>query len=322
MLVGGDARRVERVDVGGEPVDDRLVLALERAEEAVPHDEDAAVVAVDVAAVAAVVDPVVRGRVEHLLRPAQLADRLGVDPELVEEVDAPGRLDQLRAGTRPAPSGCRARTCRRRRPPAAAMRSTGCSARSSGARRGWPTAIGSRAWPGGSSSRRSPRPRWRRRRPAHRRRGRGGARGGPTRRATAVRVAQVVAAAVTPAATVVTAADPAMRRAARPRRAARERRRGRGRIAGRLVRLGGHRRPRGRRRRRGQGARRPRPPPPGAPPGRRRSRRRRRRRRPPRGLSPATLARGDRGRAAWTSTSGVSRLATPIDRLASVSRRS
>ena len=51
-------------------------------------DEDAAVVAVDVLPVAAVVDPMVRRGVEHLLERTELPDRVGVDPVLVEEVDA------------------------------------------------------------------------------------------------------------------------------------------------------------------------------------------------------------------------------------------
>ena len=94
--------RVVGVDVLGEAVDDRLVLALERAEQAVPDDEDAAVVAVEVLAVAAVVHPVVRRRVEHLLAGAERADRVGVDPVLVEQVDA-------RGPARSAPAGCRRR---------------------------------------------------------------------------------------------------------------------------------------------------------------------------------------------------------------------
>ena len=49
-------------------------------------------------------------------------------------------LDERPAGCRrSASSAVRARTRRARRPPAAAARWTGCSARSSGARRGWPT---------------------------------------------------------------------------------------------------------------------------------------------------------------------------------------
>ena len=57
--VGGDDRRVVGVDVAGQAVDDRLRLRLEGAEQPVPDDQDAAVVAVEVLAVGAVVDPVV-----------------------------------------------------------------------------------------------------------------------------------------------------------------------------------------------------------------------------------------------------------------------
>ena len=44
-----------------------------------------------------VVDPVVRRGVEHPLERPEPADGLGVDPELVDEVDAPRRLDHLGA---------------------------------------------------------------------------------------------------------------------------------------------------------------------------------------------------------------------------------
>src|SRR5690606_7810879 len=67
-----------------DPVDRFLLLRLERAEEAVPDDEDAAMVLVQVLRIHAVVDPVVRRRVQHPLREAsQLPDRARVDPELV-----------------------------------------------------------------------------------------------------------------------------------------------------------------------------------------------------------------------------------------------
>ena len=70
-------------------VDDALVVALldEGAEQAVPHDQDAAVVAVDAVVVLAVVHAVVGGRDEHPVGPAELADELGVDPVLVQQVD-------------------------------------------------------------------------------------------------------------------------------------------------------------------------------------------------------------------------------------------
>jgi hypothetical protein len=97
QFVRGDLDRVERVDVLGQPVDDGFVVVffLERAEHAVPDDEDAAVVAVQVLAVRAVMDAMVRSGVEHLLRRAQLADRVGVDPVLVDQVDPAGSLDHL-----------------------------------------------------------------------------------------------------------------------------------------------------------------------------------------------------------------------------------
>ena len=41
------------------------------------------------------VHPVVAGGVEHLLEPPQLGDGLGVDPVLVQQVDAPCRLDDI-----------------------------------------------------------------------------------------------------------------------------------------------------------------------------------------------------------------------------------
>jgi predicted HAD superfamily phosphohydrolase len=95
VLVGRGSDRVEGVDVLGEPVGDGIALTFERAEEAVPDDQDAAVVAVQVLAIAPVMDPVMRGRVEHLLERTEPTDRVRVDPVLVQEVDPTGRGDQL-----------------------------------------------------------------------------------------------------------------------------------------------------------------------------------------------------------------------------------
>ncbi len=90
VLVGGDAQRVVGGDVLREPVDGPLDLRREGPEHPVPDDQDAAVVAVQVAALRGVVDAVVGRRVEDVLEGArQLADPLGVHPELVDEV---GRL--------------------------------------------------------------------------------------------------------------------------------------------------------------------------------------------------------------------------------------
>ena len=58
-----------------------VVLSLEGAEQAVPDDQDAAVVAVEVAVVDGVVHAVVARRAEPAVEPAELADLLGVDPD-------------------------------------------------------------------------------------------------------------------------------------------------------------------------------------------------------------------------------------------------
>ncbi len=96
MLVRGDPSRVEGADVLGEPVGHLLSLGLEGAEEPVPDDQDAAVVAIEVLPVGTVVDPVVRRSVEHGLGCTEPIDGFGVDPELVEEVHPPGGRDELR----------------------------------------------------------------------------------------------------------------------------------------------------------------------------------------------------------------------------------
>ena len=57
------------------------------AEQAIPDDEHAAEVAVEVGVVDGVVDAVVARRAEPAVEPAEAADLLGVDPELVEQVD-------------------------------------------------------------------------------------------------------------------------------------------------------------------------------------------------------------------------------------------
>ena len=84
----------------------RLLRAGERAEHAVPDDEDPGVVAVEGLLVGAVVHAVVGWRVEDELdRARQPADALGVDPELVDEAD---RL--LRDHS---PDGCQSPACLR-----------------------------------------------------------------------------------------------------------------------------------------------------------------------------------------------------------------
>jgi len=89
-LVGRDADRVVGREVLDEAIAHRLgvVLGDEGAEEAVPDDEHAGVVGIEVARVPTVVDPVVAGGVHHPLDGGrEAADGLGVDPVLVDEVD-------------------------------------------------------------------------------------------------------------------------------------------------------------------------------------------------------------------------------------------
>src|SRR4051794_4479076 len=79
-LVRENSSETERLDVLRQTVDDPLALRLEGAEEAVPHDEDAAVVPVDVLRIRPVVNAVMRRRVEDELDPPrQRSDHLGVN---------------------------------------------------------------------------------------------------------------------------------------------------------------------------------------------------------------------------------------------------
>jgi hypothetical protein len=81
--------RIEELRLVDEAVHNLLVLPLplERPEQPVPDDEDPGVVLVQAVAVRAVVNAVVLGCVEDVLQGAQVLDHLGVDPELVEEVE-------------------------------------------------------------------------------------------------------------------------------------------------------------------------------------------------------------------------------------------
>ena len=58
MFMGCDLERIERVDVLGQPVDHRFLLSLERAKQAIPDDQDAAVISIEILAIGTVVDPV------------------------------------------------------------------------------------------------------------------------------------------------------------------------------------------------------------------------------------------------------------------------
>jgi hypothetical protein len=59
MLVAGDARGIERVEILRQAVDDGFGFRFEGAEQPVPRDQDAAVVSVKILLIAAVVDAMV-----------------------------------------------------------------------------------------------------------------------------------------------------------------------------------------------------------------------------------------------------------------------
>ena len=171
VLVEGDVQRPARREVLRQAVADALALLDPRPEQAVPDDQDAAVVAVEVDVVRAVVDAVMARRVERPLDgPRQPADALGVQAELVDEAPALGEQDHPRArspaAAAPARTGSRSSA-----PTSGAARSRGCSAARSGGRRGWPRRSGSRARRGGTSSRRGRRGRTAAPRPTTRRPG-------------------------------------------------------------------------------------------------------------------------------------------------------
>ncbi len=98
--VGGD--RVERAKPAPDAEDRLFDLILVGAEQAIPENEDAAVVLVEILVVDPVMDAMVRGRGEHAIEPAELADKLGMNPELVQEVDQADRdeHDRRNAGDR------------------------------------------------------------------------------------------------------------------------------------------------------------------------------------------------------------------------------
>ena len=78
---------VPAVERAARAVDTGLVFFLEGAEQAVPEDQDAAIVPVQVGVIHRMVDAVVGGRGKDPVEPAQAGHMLGVDPVLVEQVD-------------------------------------------------------------------------------------------------------------------------------------------------------------------------------------------------------------------------------------------
>ena len=97
-FVDGNADRIVGMNVLGETEAGRIggIFWFERAEEFVPDDERAAVVAVDVFGIGAVLDAMMGGRVEDGFKQTDGADEFGVNPELVKKTDGLHRHDHGR----------------------------------------------------------------------------------------------------------------------------------------------------------------------------------------------------------------------------------
>ncbi len=70
-------------------VNDGLIVSLfgKCAEQAIPNDEYAAIVAIDAVIVLSVMHAVVRGRHEYPIEPTEFSNELGVHPVLVQQID-------------------------------------------------------------------------------------------------------------------------------------------------------------------------------------------------------------------------------------------
>src|SRR5690606_40891046 len=84
-----DAEWIERAELAHDAIARLLLVILrdKRTEETIPDDQHASVVRVEIFGVDGVVDAVMRGRVHYPFERAHPADRLGVNPELVDETD-------------------------------------------------------------------------------------------------------------------------------------------------------------------------------------------------------------------------------------------
>ena len=150
-------QRVEAAQRRARAVDHRVAIVFldEGAEQAVPDDQDAAVVLVQVALVHAMVRAVVAGAAEPAVEPAQLAHLLRVHPELIQQVDQRHHAEDQRRHARhgqrqvedPAEQEAAAGLAQRR--------ARGCSPRSGGAPRARPTARPRGGRRGAASSSRS-----------------------------------------------------------------------------------------------------------------------------------------------------------------------
>ena len=90
---------IEGGDIAHQTIARYILLQLlnKGVEQTVPDDQRADIIGVQITRIGGVVDPVVRGRVHHRLKPTQhFADHFGVDPELIEQIDAANKNDQCR----------------------------------------------------------------------------------------------------------------------------------------------------------------------------------------------------------------------------------
>jgi hypothetical protein len=94
-----DHKGVARVDGLGQPVPYRFGFANPGTEQAVPHDQDRAKIAVLIPPLHAVVHAMVGWRIEPAVEPRQLANGFGVYPLLVTEDEQEARTNQRRVKT-------------------------------------------------------------------------------------------------------------------------------------------------------------------------------------------------------------------------------
>ena len=98
-----DPQRVEGPLAADQPVAERLIRRrlCERAEQAIEYDQDAAVILVEAGLVRRVMHAMVRRRVEHEFERTQPRCKLGMDEELIGQVDAEHRDDGKRMKSDP-----------------------------------------------------------------------------------------------------------------------------------------------------------------------------------------------------------------------------
>ncbi|MEI6454049.1 MAG: hypothetical protein WCO31_05605 [Actinomycetes bacterium] len=98
--MGDDLQGIKGFNVLGESIGRPFFLALEGPKDAVPNDENPAVVEVEIFPIGAMVDAVGRGRGEELLTKSERLDGFGVDPVLPDEVQASGLQDEAGSQTK------------------------------------------------------------------------------------------------------------------------------------------------------------------------------------------------------------------------------